>query len=1194
MKLRKYVKSTVSALLGLILAVSLALACSLSSGAVNESKPQTTSLTEATDVYWYVSGNKLLLSSELGNSGFYRWSKESISSVLNAAHVPWNSSRSSISEVIIYSPIAPPSTAFWFTDTELQAFSPYYDGELFLDMSFVQDASRMFAGCTSLKTVELASAPAVTNIESIFDSCSSLEALDITFLKSAPLTNMINAFYSCSSLKSLDLTGLDISRITDLTGVFQKCSSLKSLDLSPLNGGAVTNFENTFNGCEALVTLNLGESLGSGKLTTLKNTFSGCKSLTSLDLRSFNTAKVTDMSYAFNSCHALTEILFGEGFICSSVTDMERTFASCRALTSLDTSGWNATGVENMSALFAGCHALSSLDLSGFAGARPTEVNSMFSNAQSLKTVDLSKIDTSRVTSLYNFFSECSSLEGFDLSSINTSLVTNMSGLFKSCTSITSFSFAGVDTSSLTNMYAMFNGCGSLTSIDFTGIDTTKVTDMTSLLAYCSSLEEIDFSDLDFTVGLTSASNILRNCSKIRLIKAPKAVAEGISIPLSYTFYTGTEEINAITSAHNNAKLARKFEISYFWKNGYQTTSYTLSPSFYYYGYSDVSITESISADGYIFGGWTASGSDELVTTVKSGTGKNVSLYAKMTPIKPAIPTITESDDVLITYGEEISVNVSFTKEESHTYHTYWYRTDKKVNTGGTEVSDARLKLGFTVAPFRFMYGLEIEKESYFYCVIKVTRTDNGLTAEVRSEPIRVYVKRAQAEITVHPTVIDGLIYNGSAQAVTAGGETNNSSVWIVYSFSEDGDFTWSNKVTDAGSGTIYYKTEDDPNYISSPVYSLTYTVTQATPTLTFEGGDVTVDYTGSSPTVTPPTVTLLNGEIYSGIIDYSYTGTAVGTGLPANAGTYTVTASIKAAGNYAAAESSNSFTLTINKIAPNLTEAPSAVDSLVYNGKNTPLVTPGTVTGGVIEYSLDGTFWENSPPTGKSCGEYTVYYRVLGDENHTDGESGQLTVNIAKATLTVSATDTVVCLGCEMPTLGYTLTGLFEGDTLITPPSVLTSANINTAGEYEITVSGALATDNYTVVYESGTLTVTPHDWDSGKITDAPSCTKDGKLTYTCRHDENHTYTEDVAKLDHEFDNDCDAECNTCGAVREVGQHTDEDKNLICDKCATTLPSKAPVGAIVGIATGSLAALSLIVALVIFIIKKKQIDSVI
>ena len=37
-------------------------------------------------------------------------------------------------------------------------------------------------------------------------------------------------------------------------------------------------------------------------------------------------------------------------------------------------------------------------------------------------------------------------------------------------------------------------------------------------------------------------------------------------------------------------------------------------------------------------------------------------------------------------------------------------------------------------------------------------------------------------------------------------------------------------------------------------------------------------------------------------------------------------------------------------------------------------------------------------------------------------------------------------------------------------------------------------------------------HDWDEGKVTTAPTCSKVGVKTFTCQHDKDHTYTEDVA----------------------------------------------------------------------------------
>ena len=66
---------------------------------------------------------------------------------------------------------------------------------------------------------------------------------------------------------------------------------------------------------------------------------------------------------------------------------------------------------------------------------------------------------------------------------------------------------------------------------------------------------------------------------------------------------------------------------------------------------------------------------------------------------------------------------------------------------------------------------------------------------------------------------------------------------------------------------------------------------------------------------------------------------------------------------------------------------APAAKDAadLVYTSRPLPLVEAGAVTGGTMEYSLDGLAWSVSIPTGTDAGEYTVHYRVKGDSNHND-----------------------------------------------------------------------------------------------------------------------------------------------------------------------------------------------------------------
>ena len=95
-------------------------------------------------------------------------------------------------------------------------------------------------------------------------------------------------------------------------------------------------------------------------------------------------------------------------------------------------------------------------------------------------------------------------------------------------------------------------------------------------------------------------------------------------------------------------------------------------------------------------------------------------------------------------------------------------------------------------------------------------------------------------------------------------------------------------------------------------------------------------------------------------------------------------------------------ISVTIAKAAPSVT-APTA-KQLTYSGAEQELVNAATTADGTIEYSLDKTTWAATIPTGKNVGEFKVYYRVKGDNNHTDLESNDqvVTVTIAKADSTV------------------------------------------------------------------------------------------------------------------------------------------------------------------------------------------------
>ena len=152
-----------------------------------------------------------------------------------------------------------------------------------------------------------------------------------------------------------------------------------------------------------------------------------------------------------------------------------------------------------------------------------------------------------------------------------------------------------------------------------------------------------------------------------------------------------------------------------------------------------------------------------------------------------------------------------------------------------------------------------------------------------------------------------------------------------------------------------------------------------------------------------------------------------------------------------------------ISRVAPDYT-APAAIDGLTYSGSAQALVRAGSTAHGKLLYSLskDGTYSETIP-TGTDAGEYTVWYKVAGDNNHTDTQPASVTVTVAPKTVTA----TVTVSGDSLTYTGDPLKPdviVKDGDTVISPDEYEVSYkdNVN-AGTATVTIKNK-AGGNYTV----------------------------------------------------------------------------------------------------------------------------------
>ena len=208
---------------------------------------------------------------------------------------------------------------------------------------------------------------------------------------------------------------------------------------------------------------------------------------------------------------------------------------------------------------------------------------------------------------------------------------------------------------------------------------------------------------------------------------------------------------------------------------------------------------------------------------------------------------------------------------------------------------------------------------------------------------------------------------------------------------------------TDVGEYDVVLKLSDETKYEwakpdadDATRVTLKFAVTKATNEITALALDGwTFGETAKTPTAAAkfgtPTFT------YGATADGEFSET-----VPTAAGNYFVKATVAATANYDGAEKTAEFKIAHSNAT--LTNMPAAVANLVYTGSTQELVTAGVADGGTMQYKLgtDGT-WSSDIPTATNAGEYTVYYKVLGDDNHGDIAEASVTVVMAKANSTFS-----------------------------------------------------------------------------------------------------------------------------------------------------------------------------------------------
>ena len=477
-----------------------------------------------------------------------------------------------------------------------------------------------------------------------------------------------------------------------------------------------------------------------------------------------------------------------------------------------------------------------------------------------------------------------------------------------------------------------------------------------------------------------------------------------------------------------------------------------------------------------VYGTMTVSGSVRITENVKGGSKDDSGIYTGGTASNVClIGRTTITIDGPLTEGSQIGVSLysnhiftsGWSKNMSDKTFSSYFTADDSSSTVALENSELKLSNPHT--------------HSWTYALSTTTTGSATITATCKNCAENNNTDFHGGSVTIAAPEADALTYDSSpkAAAVTVSNDWPGASADNIRITYKQGGAALSAAPTEAGTYTAGITVGEGGGAVTA---SVEYTIEKA-------------DLAAGDFTFTSPTGLTYNGSAKTATVTTAKTGVGTVTVMyfkgetqvaePKDAGNYTVKISVAESLNYNSSTNltAENWKFTIAKAGSTCT-APTPITALTYTGKAQPLISAGFATGGTMQYSTDGTNYGTTIPIGENAGEYTVWYKVAGDGNHSDTTPASVSVTIAKAKVEIPAAD---------PTQ-FTYSGDEQTYTLAASDLYTVAGNVRkSAGTYTVTVT-LKDTENY--VWSNNTATAKTFDFVIAK---APvTVTVNDKSAYT------------------------------------------------------------------------------------------------
>jgi len=400
-----------------------------------------------------------------------------------------------------------------------------------------------------------------------------------------------------------------------------------------------------------------------------------------------------------------------------------------------------------------------------------------------------------------------------------------------------------------------------------------------------------------------------------------------------------------------------------------------------------------------------------------------ISYVAGSVVVSKATPTITTPPTTSgITYGSALSVS-NLTGGVASVGGTFTWTTPSTTPVAGTQTE------GYTFTP---------------------TSTKDYVTV---TGTVSVSVAKATSIVSAWP-VASGI----------ALGQTLASSTFSGGSTTPTGSFAWANSSITPSAGTTSYSvifTPTDAADYTTVTGTVSVSVGKVTPTIISLPTASGITY---GPTLAASTLTGGSGSVLGG---FTWTTPSIVPG--AGTASYSVTFTPNDTTDYNVV--TGTVSLTVAQATPTISVKPSA-GGITYG----QTLQASTLTGGSA--STAGGFAWTALSTVPAAGNlsYSVTFTPTDGINYTT-VTGMVSVAVAKATLTVTASSTTVAVGAAIPTITPSYSGYQNGDTAavvtVTPTCSTTYATTSGVGSYPSTCLGGTVNSNYAFSYVSGSVTV-------------------------------------------------------------------------------------------------------------------------